>query len=55
MLVKAEELDAKIVVPKTPMGDGSFAFIAALDGSLIRLQNLQPLIFERKIYHEYPR
>jgi predicted enzyme related to lactoylglutathione lyase len=40
MLAKAEELGAKIVVPKTPMGDGSFAFIAAPDGSLIGLQNL---------------
>ena len=40
VLAKAEELGAKIVVPKTPMGDGSFAFIAAPDGSLIGLQNL---------------
>ena len=40
MLAKAEELGAKIVVPKTPIGDGSFAFIAAPDGSLIGLQNL---------------
>jgi predicted enzyme related to lactoylglutathione lyase len=40
MLAKAEKLGAKIVVPKTPIGDGSFAFIAAPDGSLIGLQNL---------------
>jgi predicted enzyme related to lactoylglutathione lyase len=40
MLAKAEEFGAKIVVPKTSMGDGSFAFIAAPDGSLIGLQTL---------------
>ena len=40
MLAKAEELGAKIVVPKTPLGDGSFAFIAAPDGSLIGFQTL---------------
>ena len=40
MLAKAEELGGKIVVPKTPMGDGSFAFVAAPDGNLIGLQKL---------------
>ncbi len=40
MLAKAEELGAKIIVPKTPLGDGSFAFIASPDGSLIGLQDL---------------
>lgn len=40
MLAKAEELGGKIVVPKTPMGDGSFAFVAAPDGNLIGLQRL---------------
>jgi uncharacterized protein len=39
-LAKAEELGGKIVVPNTPMGDGSFAFVAAPDGNLIGLQKL---------------
>ena len=40
MLEKAEELGGKIVVPKTSMGEGSFAFIAAPDGNLIGLQKI---------------
>ena len=40
MLAKAEELGGKIVVPKTPMGSGAFAFIAAPDGNLIGLQKV---------------
>ncbi len=40
ILVKAETLGGKVVVPKTPMGAGAFAFIAAPDGNLIGLQML---------------
>jgi predicted enzyme related to lactoylglutathione lyase len=40
MLIKAEELGGKIVVPKTSMADGTFAFIAAPDGNLIGLQKI---------------
>jgi predicted enzyme related to lactoylglutathione lyase len=40
MLAKAETLGAKIMVPKTFMGGGSFAFVAAPDGNLIGLQQL---------------
>ena len=40
MLAKAEHLGGKVVVPKTPMSDGAFAFIAAPDGNLIGLQKL---------------
>jgi hypothetical protein len=40
MLAKAEELGGKIVVPKTSMGSGAFAFIAAPDGNLIGLQKV---------------
>lgn len=40
MLAKAEELGGKIVVPKTLMGEGAFAFIAAPDGNLIGLQKI---------------
>lgn len=39
-LAKAEELGGKIVVAKTPMGEGSFAFVSAPDGNLIGLQQL---------------
>jgi predicted enzyme related to lactoylglutathione lyase len=35
---KAESLGGKVVVPRTPMGTGAFAFIAAPDGNLIGLQ-----------------
>ena len=40
MLAKAEELGGKVVIPKTPMGDGAYAFIAAPDGNLIGLQKI---------------
>ena len=40
ILAKAVGLGGKIVVPKTPMGEGSFAFVAAPDGNLIGLQKL---------------
>jgi predicted enzyme related to lactoylglutathione lyase len=40
ILAKAEGLGGKIVVPKTPMGNGSFAFVAAPDGNLIGLQTI---------------
>jgi len=40
MLNKTEELGGKIVVPKTPMGAGAFAFISAPDGNLVGLQQL---------------
>ena len=40
ILAKAEELGGKIAVPKTQMGDGSFAFVAAPDGNLIGLQKI---------------
>ena len=39
-LAKAEALGGKIVVAKTFMGSGSFAFVAAPDGNLIGLQQL---------------
>jgi predicted enzyme related to lactoylglutathione lyase len=38
MLVRAQSLGGKVVVPKTQMGKGSFAFISAPDGNLIGLQ-----------------
>jgi predicted enzyme related to lactoylglutathione lyase len=38
MLAKAVSLGGKIVVPKTIMGNGSFAFVASPDGNLIGLQ-----------------
>ncbi len=41
MLKKVEELEGKVVVPKTPMGNGAFAFIAAPDGNLIGMQLVQ--------------
>jgi predicted enzyme related to lactoylglutathione lyase len=37
-LEKAQSLGAQVVVPKTQMGKGAFAFIAAPDGNLIGLQ-----------------
>jgi uncharacterized protein len=40
MLAKAEELGGKVVVAKTQMGSGSFAFVAAPDGNLIGLQKI---------------
>jgi predicted enzyme related to lactoylglutathione lyase len=40
MLLKAESLGGKVVVPKTPMGAGAFAFITAPDGNIIGLQVL---------------
>jgi uncharacterized protein len=40
VLTKAEELGGKIVVPETPIGGGSFAFVAAPDGNLIGLQKI---------------
>ena len=40
MLAKAEELGGKVVVPKTQMGTGAFAFVAAPDGNLIGLQRV---------------
>jgi predicted enzyme related to lactoylglutathione lyase len=40
MLAKAEDLGGKIVVPKTMMGEGAFAFIAAPDGNLIGPQKI---------------
>jgi predicted enzyme related to lactoylglutathione lyase len=40
MLAKAEEFGGKVVVPKTQMGNGAFAFIAAPDGNLIGLQKV---------------
>lgn len=39
-LVKAEQLGGKVVVPKTMMGEGAFAFIAAPDGNIIGLQKI---------------
>ena len=38
MLAKAESLGGKVVVAKTQMGTGAFAFLAAPDGNLIGLQ-----------------
>jgi predicted enzyme related to lactoylglutathione lyase len=40
MLAKAEELGGKVAVPKTMMGTGSFAFVAAPEGNLIGLQQI---------------
>jgi hypothetical protein len=40
ILAKAESLGGKVVVPKTQMGTGAFAFIAAPDGNLIGLQKV---------------
>ena len=40
MLAKAEELGGKIVVPRSSMGNGAFAFVAAPDGNLIGLQKI---------------
>jgi hypothetical protein len=40
MLRRAEELGGKVVVPKAPLGGGSFAFVAAPDGNLIGLQKI---------------
>jgi len=40
MLKQAMELGGKIVVPKTPISGGAFAFIGAPDGNLIGLQQL---------------
>jgi hypothetical protein len=40
MLAKAGELGGRVVVPKTDMGTGAFAFIAAPDGNLIGLQKM---------------
>jgi hypothetical protein len=39
-LKKAEELGGKVVVPKTPMGVGAFAFVSTPDGNLVGLQQL---------------
>jgi hypothetical protein len=39
-LAKVEELGGKIVVPKTLMGNGSFAFVAAPDGNLVGRQKM---------------
>ena len=41
MLAKAEELGRKVVVPKTQMESGAFAFVAEPDGNLIGLQQVQ--------------
>ena len=40
VLAKAQELGGSIAVPKTQIGAGAFAFIAAPDGSLIGLQQV---------------
>jgi len=40
MLAKAEELGGNVVVPKTQMGTGAFAFVTAPDGNLIGLQSV---------------
>jgi predicted enzyme related to lactoylglutathione lyase len=40
MLAKTAELGGKVVVPKTQMESGAFAFIAAPDGNLIGLQKV---------------
>lgn len=40
MLAKAEELGGKVIVPKTEMGSGSFAFVCAPDGNIIGLQKI---------------
>lgn len=39
-LAKAEVLGGKIAVPKTMMGNGAFAFVAAPDGNLIGLHQI---------------
>jgi uncharacterized protein len=38
VMAKAESLGGKVVVPKTQMGTGAFAYIKAPDGNLIGLQ-----------------
>ena len=38
VMAKAESLGGKVVVPRTQMGTGAFAFVAAPDGNLIGLQ-----------------
>jgi uncharacterized protein len=38
-LAKAESLGGKVVVARTQMGTGAFAFIAAPDGNLIGIQS----------------
>lgn len=40
MRAKVEELGGKVVVPKTQMASGAFAFIAAPDRNLIGLQQV---------------
>ena len=40
MLAKAVELGGKVAVPRTPVGNGAFAFVNAPDGNLIGLQQL---------------
>lgn len=40
MLVKAESLGGKVVVAKTPMDTGAFAFIAAPHGNLFGMQQV---------------
>lgn len=40
MLAKAEQLGGTVVVPKTQMGTGAIAFVAAPDGNLIGLQKV---------------
>lgn len=39
-LAKAQELGGKVVVPKTMMGEGAFAFVTAPDGNIIGLQKI---------------
>jgi len=39
-LDQAAELGGEVVVPKTPMGESSYAFIAAPDGNLVGLQQI---------------
>jgi uncharacterized protein len=43
VLTKVESLGGKVVVPKTQMENGAFAFINAPDGNLIGLQMIQSL------------
>jgi predicted enzyme related to lactoylglutathione lyase len=40
ILASARELGGAVAVPRTAMGNGSFAFISAPDGNLIGLQQI---------------
>lgn len=40
MLLRAQELGGKVVVPKTEMNGGAFAFVTAPDGNIIGLQKI---------------